>query len=370
MAINDDDFPVDEATTPLATEAAESVAATESAETAESNEPQAAEVTEATEPTEDEAKAAAEKEAADKAAAKAEADKAYEAAMTEYQGLVTELVGSDEVDPTTGTLPDGHKSQARLSYSKLPGIKGKKAGKDWLQEQMHVNMEQFDPTDPTTAHYAVKARTFLDLYKEIGKGAVKSESPVVKPVDPTEAHVARVVAALVAPNLILPPEGVSEDWKDQAQRKAGELAPQIQAYRDWLEANKGKAEDERSEAPEVDEIVVNAAKVALGRGLGAAKKARAASAGGTTTSTPYTGTRRDIGKHIAEAFESQPVGTFLTVADISKFESSEYGTDHPSSGAVSARLFPKGDGTACTVEGIRGEGPDQGRDKKGGLKFA
>lgn len=300
-----------------------------------------------------EAKAKADKEAADKAAAEA---------FEQYKTFVESVVAHEEVDKTTGTVPDGLKAEVRKAYSGLTGVKYKNAGRQFLQDRMHENMEQYNPADPSTAAAAVAARSFLELFKEVGKGVIKSESPVAKPVDPTEAHVARVAAALIAPNLILPPDGVSDGWQKQAQDKAAELAPQVQTYREWLKANANKTGDERAEEPEVDEIVKAAAKVALGRGLGAARKPRAAGEG--KASTPFTGTRRNIQTHILEAFAAHPVGTWLSVADIAKFESSEYGTDHPSTGAVSARLFPKSG--ESTIPGIKGEI----RDVKGGLKYA
>ena len=100
--------------------------------------------------------------------------------------------------------------------------------------------------------------------------------------------------------------------------------------------------------------------------LGVLAIGKAAKAGARAGST-FTGERRDIGKHIAEAFESVEPGGFLTVAEIRKFRSNEYGDNPPSAGAISARLFPSGGGD-CTIEGVSGDTNDKGN--KGGRKTA
>ena len=63
-----------------------------------------------------------------------------------------------------------------------------------------------------------------------------------------------------------------------------------------------------------------------------------------------TSARRDIGAHIASAFAELPDGTFLTVREIRRHRSDEYGDEFPSAGAISARLFPSSG--RCTVPGV------------------
>jgi hypothetical protein len=73
----------------------------------------------------------------------------------------------------------------------------------------------------------------------------------------------------------------------------------------------------------------------------------------------YSGPRRSIASHITEAFDEQPIGTFLSVGEIRSFESSEYGTDLPSAGAISAALkSPNWDGGENGI--VPGNGGEKG----------
>jgi len=67
-------------------------------------------------------------------------------------------------------------------------------------------------------------------------------------------------------------------------------------------------------------------------------------------------------------FADLPVGSFLTVTEISKADSDEYGDDHPTTGAVSARLFPKS-GKPQLPEGIEEVIPEDG-SARGARKVA
>jgi hypothetical protein len=71
---------------------------------------------------------------------------------------------------------------------------------------------------------------------------------------------------------------------------------------------------------------------------------------GTLQPRRVSGSRRDIGAHIASAFDGLPEGAFLTVAQIRSHRSAEYGDEFPSAGAISARLFPPTG--RCTVPGV------------------
>jgi hypothetical protein len=103
-------------------------------------------------------------------------------------------------------------------------------------------------------------------------------------------------------------------------------------------------------------VVRTAFKAAQGKGTGGSR-------GGSNG-----GPRKDIGKHIREAFESREAGEFLTIAEIAKFASSEYPEGNPpSQGAVSARLFPTSG--KCTVEGVEPVDKD-GSNPKGARKAA
>jgi len=59
--------------------------------------------------------------------------------------------------------------------------------------------------------------------------------------------------------------------------------------------------------------------------------------------------RRDVGAYIARAFESVPVGTYLSASAIRSAGAVEGDDYRPSTGAITARLFADG---GCTVEGV------------------
>ena len=84
---------------------------------------------------------------------------------------------------------------------------------------------------------------------------------------------------------------------------------------------------------DVDTIDTSAVTVDATRAADLAHKAGLRTPRGT-----YTGPRRDVAAHIESAFADVPSGTFLTVAAIAGHSSDTYGDDHPSSGAVWARL--------------------------------
>lgn len=264
------------------------------------------------------------------------------------------------VDADTGTLPTAAIDPVTKAYAGLTGAKLKTWAKDTVTSLMGEAM---------VAQKHAEARSYMDLFQALKSGPQR-ETPLKVPVDPTEAYVAQLVALSLAPNFVtVPTENLAEDWQDQLQARLQQLGKQTLQYRDWLFANEGKPAEEQAAAPEgIDELVLQAARVARGRGT-AARAARATVAKDGTPKParkPSTGTRRDIGKHITEAFASVAPGGWLSIGEIVKFESSEYGAgDPPSPGAVAARLFPDKDGSKCTIEGIRSEQ----RDKKGAVKL-
>lgn len=310
------------------------------------------------------AQAEAQAEAQRKAEEAAKAQAEYDAAMKTFESAVEAAVTGEEVDRSTGTLPEVLKAPVMVAYSKLPGAKGKNTAKAYLQEKMQDRM--LAGAEDNT-QYTV-ARSYLDLIKEIQKGVTTARETVVKaPVDPTEAHVAKVAALFIAPNLVIEPEGVSPEWRQKVKEKAAGLAEQVQTYRQWLIDNMGKPSDEQSTEPEVNEIIKAAAKVAQGRATGGARKVRTST--GTTTTPAATGLghqgpRRNVEEHIRQAFAGKVSGEFMSITEIANAYSTEYGDDHPSSGAVAARLFPKGDPSKCTLDFVTPES----RDKKGAVK--
>ena len=106
---------------------------------------------------------------------------------------------------------------------------------------------------------------------------------------------------------------------DEAERErvlAAEAEGQNRkALQDWQPAEQDAAdaeaaEDDKGDEPETGAVAKNAVKLALGK---------SAKAGGRAgTGTPFTGERRDVGKHILNAFEGKPLpvyGAGLNVRD-------------------------------------------------------
>lgn len=256
---------------------------------------------------------------------------AFEAAV---QGALTH----EARDAGTGEIP-GHVASGVLpAYRALKGTKQRKQAMKHLHDGMSNGL--------TSGDFTV-ARTLLIVLQAIeeGGGSTRDTAPKT-PVDPTEALVSAVAALMLAPNLVSVPEGVAADWAAKANEKAQELGSQVIAYRDWKAANEGKAEEERSAAPEVDDIVLLAAKIAGGRSVNTRKASGTPRAAGTGSDGP----RRDIAAHIREAVAGKAAGTYLSVGDLVKFKSTEYGDAEPSPGAIAARLFPKGDASKCNLD--------------------
>lgn len=231
-----------------------------------------------------------------------------------------------ESDASTGTIPEGALHGVIKAYQELDGAKAKSAARRKLEAGVKAGLE---PNGDV-----VRARALHQVSNSIttAKGAAKSEKA---PVDPTEAFVQQAVALQLAYSHVTQnvPEGVSEDWKDRASKLAGETVEDL----DKLAKYSGEGE-----APAVSDLAKRALKLAQGKATGGKKS--------SGPRAPFTGTRHDISKHIAEAFAGEEVGKVLTVAQIVGFKSTEYGDDQPSPGAVSARLFPKSG--KCTLEGI------------------
>lgn len=248
--------------------------------------------------------------------------------LTAFQKAATEAVG--QADTSTGEIAVALIEPVVKEYRALDGVKPKNAAKHWLTEQMKDQMNKGSIQG---------ARSYLQLQESMtagsGGGAAKA------PADPTQAFVQRVATLNLAYNLVVGgevPEGVAEDWSDKAQALVGEATSDATKYLAWV----NDESEDKGDEPEVSPVVKNAVKLAVGK---SAKAGGRASGGGT-----FTGERRDIGKHIAEAFAEVESGTFLTVAEIRNHKSAEYGDNPPSAGAISARLFPANG--KCTVEGI------------------
>lgn len=316
----------------------------------------------------DEEKAAQAEAAKAEAKAKAEAEEAERnAAVESFKGVVEGIFGHEDYDKDTGTLPVVLEQVVVDAYTALPGAKAKSAGRAYLQESMQENMIKGTTEGPA---FFMKARTYMELNNKVT--AAKSTSPTAakQKVDPTEAHINRIAAMLLAPNFVEVSDEVEAGWQEKAEELVGSLAEDANKYLTWLRLPTPTAEGEtKPDAPEVNEVVIAAAKLAVGRAAGAPRKA---STGGTSTprvSTAGSGHRGDIGKHIQEVMETVGIGDFVSIADIAKVATSQYGgatMPPPSQGAIAARLFPKSG--ACTLDFVSPEGKDQGHAVKGAVR--
>lgn len=249
-----------------------------------------------------------------------------------------------EADSSTGVIAPVEVEKVVTEYRALDGVKAKNKAKTFLNEGMKGAMNESN---------IVEARAYLQLSDSMTAGTpAKSEKA---PADPTEAFVQKEATLRLAAILSTPGEGVAEDWESRVDTLVSESQSQAEQYLAYVT---DESEDKGDE-PEVPAVVRNAVKLALGK---------AAKAGATRSGGTYTGERRDIGKHILEAFASVEEGGFLTVAEIRKFESEEYGKNPPSAGAISARLFPQSGKCTLVEQGIQPDTNEKGN--KGARKVA
>jgi hypothetical protein len=238
---------------------------------------------------------------------------------------------SEEADTTTGEVPPAAIEEVNKAYREINGLKGKNKARAWLEERMMAAVENRDLTG---------ARVYVDLKNGLSAGGGSSAPKA--PADPTQAFVQKVVALRLASQLTEGnvPEGVNEDWSTKADELHNSLDEDVQKLASW---------DGEGDQPEVSPVVRQAFKLAAGKTTGSGRVSG--------------GPRRDVEKHIQQVFADLPVGTVLTMTEISKARSAEYGDDRPSSGAVSSRLLPK-DKAVYDNAGIRGVvSPKRGAEK-------
>jgi len=329
------------------------------------------------EPT-DEEKAAAEakaKEEADKAAA--DLEEKLVAFKATADGVLT-----DENYAPMADLPAAQVEAVKSAYTAIPGAKGKGTAKQYLVDQMQAKMIE----GATRPEAFFEARTFMNLSNAIKD--IKGSKPDVsrEKVDPTKAFVDRAAALMLAVNLVVVPEDVDGTWADKTQELVTKLEPDVEKYRTWQDelARVAKLPVKEGETPvevptpEISPVVLAAAKIAVGRSASHAGRKPKAEGTGSTTSAPRpstagSGHRGSIGDHIKEAMDTVQVGEFMTIADIAKVVTSQYGSGNappPSQGAIAARLFPGGDADKCNLDFVRPEGKDEGHAVKGAVRTA
>jgi hypothetical protein len=266
-------------------------------------------------------------------------------------------------DKATGEITDEQKSVVKTAYGELPTTPARTKARNGLDEAMKSALsEHLD---------AALARAYMILGQTVKAPSGRSETVAKAPVDPTEAFIGRMAAMTLAPNLVEVPEGVAEDWVAKVQQKAKSLASEVKAYRAYLADHStwtAQPEDKRGDepaAPEVSEIVLNAHRFARGRAQGT-RKAKSEGGATSTRASTYSGPRRSVKTHISNAFADKAPGTFLKIAEIANTPSDEYGDDRPSSGAVSAALFPSS-GKSPDIDGVE---PAEVGGVKGARKVA
>jgi hypothetical protein len=253
-------------------------------------------------------------------------------------------------DPDTGTVPLDAASEVTKAYRELEGIKAKNRAKAYVNDKMRDAMNSAD---------LGRARAFLNLGESALVAAAGSKAAAEKvPADPTEAFVQRVATLQLAYGLATQtvPEGVAEDWADRVNTLVSGSFGNAQAYQAYL----ANDDEDKGDEPEASAVVKNAVKLSAG-------KSAKVGGGSGRAGVPFTGERRDTGEHIKHAFSDVEDGTFLSIADIRNKKSPEYGDTQPSAGAISARLFPGGNGDKSSLVkfGIRSTTQD---GKKGAVK--
>lgn len=246
-----------------------------------------------------------------------------------------------EMDESTGELPTAVVASVNEAYRAIDGVKGKNQARAWVETEMVAAI---------IAKNIQLARAYVVLKDNLSAGS--SSAAPKAPADPTSAFVQKVSALQIALSLTSEnvPEGVTEDWAEKADTLVAELGPQVTAFVEW-----NNSDDEDAEQPEVHPVVRQAFKLSQGKTPGGSGRVSG-------------GPRRDIEKHLQQVFSPLSVGDFLTVSEIAKAKSEEYGDDAPSAGAVSARLFPKGK-DAYDAGGIKATSSEEGK-ARGATKVA
>lgn len=242
----------------------------------------------------------------------------------------------EDRDMTTGVVPDAAIGAVNTVYRAIPGgQKNKNVAKQYLNDQMVEQMSTLE---------VVKARSYMELVNHLSAATAKAtkEKKVREPVNPTEAFVQRVGTLSLAYSLAVAvvPEGVDETWEEAVGEFVAKHNEAAEAYLSWLNTEPAESE-EKADAPETDAAAIAAVKLSQGKAAKAGSKVKA-------TGSVHTGPNRSIAKHIEEVFGEKEPGAFLLIQEIANANSAEYGTDHPSSGAVSSRLFPKSG--KCTLD--------------------
>lgn len=260
-----------------------------------------------------------------------------------------------------GTAPEVSTNDARElreAYAELP-VRGKAFARSHAEDRMRgALMAGGEDADAFTQ--AIIWNKIATVQKETPEKP-KAERRSKVEVSPAE-RVAEKVAALKLALEYLESNGEDDvepgEFAELVESKVEDTYPELETYLDWEMTEVEDGEEKGEFEGELSALTREAARLVLKKGR------RAGASGGTGRS--WTGPRRSPAAHIENAFADKDSGTFLTIAEIVAIPSPEYGDDKPSSGAITARLFPK-NGSACVVEGIEPGTNAEGR--QGALKL-
>lgn len=267
--------------------------------------------------------------------------------LTEFKSVVEAAVEERDVD--TGSLPLASTDAAGTAYRKLDGQKAKNAAKAWVEDSIRDSIAGENAS-------MQKARAFVEIRNALASATASKLTAPKEQVDPTVAYANQLASLSLAQRIVgnAVPDGVdTEKANEQADQLVESLSEQVEQYLTWQRSD---AED-KGDSPEVSPIVKAAFKLATGKAAG-----RVSGGSKSTGGSTYDGPRRDIEKHIREAFAEHEVGTFLKASEISKFKSSEYPEGNASQGAVTARLFDK-EGNPRSFNGFEGVNADESNPK-------
>lgn len=256
--------------------------------------------------------------------------------LTEFNTAVQAALESS--DPTSGIVSPEGVEQVNVVYRSIDGLKNKNAARNALESEMKAALEGKGEYEAMSQmDRFLRARGYVSIREGLA-AASKSGGSSKAPADPTDAFVQQAVSLRLAYSEVVSnvPEGVAEDWSTRADELAASLSGDMDKLRNA----------EGDEKPEVHPVARQAFKLSRGKGFrGGARRT-------------YEGARRDVLTHVKQVFENLQPGSTLTVTEVAKAESAEYGSDRPSPGAVSARFFK--DGEPVEVDGLVGYIPEEG----------
>jgi hypothetical protein len=236
------------------------------------------------------------------------------------------LEAKDSMDPQSGQPTEASVTKVQEAYRDLETNKAKSDARKLVESLIHERVHADDLM-------GAKCLMFLAEQMRVGtKGAGKKADRT--PQDLTTSYIEKRVTLDLARMSLPKPEGLADDTDAKGTELYNNLWEPTQVFIAWLNGDK----ETRGDEPDVSPIAKAAAKLALGAKAKAGGSTSSASSTSGTTRAPYTGAKRSIVAHIAQAFENEPSGKFLKVSEIVKFKSTEYGDTPPSAGAISASL--------------------------------